>query len=132
MFKFCLSLPSKLRVVKLFLVIHKAFKEHLTSAIERPSLENFMYAYTLGEKITLHLTLFGAISVSDFTQPLYVLPPLSHWHSFVLFLFLLDMDNLLLWTVGSRAWETSRGISLVVSSVMILRFLSSQGFNLTI
>ncbi|WZZ15802.1 hypothetical protein YC2023_108891 [Brassica napus] len=36
-----------------------------------------MYAYTLGEKITLHLILFGAISVSDFTQPLYVLP-LSH------------------------------------------------------
>ena len=108
MFKFCLSLPSKLRVVKVFLVIHKAFKEHLTSAIERPSLENFMYAYTLGEKITLHLILFGALSVSGFTQPLYVLP-LSHW--------LLDMDNLLLWTVGSRAWETSRGISLVVSSV---------------
>ena len=80
-----------------------------------------MYAYTLGEKITLHLIIFGAISVSDFTQPLYVLT-LSHWHSFVLFLFLLDMDNLLLWTVGSRAWETSRGISLVVSSVMILRF----------
>ncbi|KAG5386127.1 hypothetical protein IGI04_037597 [Brassica rapa subsp. trilocularis] len=98
------TVKQKARIEKEFSLVSQAFKKHLPKAIERPALENFMYAYTLGEKITLHLILFGALSVSGFTQPLYVLP-LSHW--------LLDMDNLLLWTVGSRAWETSRGISLI-------------------
>ncbi|RID47153.1 hypothetical protein BRARA_I03773 [Brassica rapa] len=45
-----------------FSLVSQAFKKHLPKAIERPALENFMYAYTL---------------------------------------------------VGSRAWETSRGISLI-------------------
>lgn len=56
------TVKQKARIEREFSLVSQAFKEHLTSAIERPSLENFMYAYTL---------------------------------------------------VGSRAWETSRGISLI-------------------
>ncbi|KAL0652606.1 hypothetical protein Bca4012_095297 [Brassica carinata] len=56
------TVKQKARIEKEFSLVSQAFKEHLPSAIERPALENFMYAYTL---------------------------------------------------VGSRAWETSRGISLI-------------------
>ncbi|CAN7093328.1 unnamed protein product [Brassica rapa subsp. narinosa] len=56
------TVKQKARIEKEFSLVSQAFKEHLPKAIERPALENFMYAYTL---------------------------------------------------VGSRAWETSRGISLI-------------------
>lgn len=56
------TVKQKARIEKEFSLVSQAFKKHLPKAIERPALENFMYAYTL---------------------------------------------------VGSRAWETSRGISLI-------------------
>ncbi|CAN6974444.1 unnamed protein product [Brassica rapa subsp. trilocularis] len=64
------TVKQKARIEKEFSLVSQAFKEHLPKAIERPALENFMYAYT---------------------------------------------------SVGSRAWETSRGISLVSVFSMILR-----------
>ncbi|CAH8389698.1 unnamed protein product [Eruca vesicaria subsp. sativa] len=56
------TVNQKARIEKEFSVVAQAYKEHLPNAIERPALENFMYAYAL---------------------------------------------------VGSRAWETSKGISLI-------------------
>lgn len=56
------TVKQKARLEKEFSLVAQAFKEHLPNAIERPALENFMYAYAL---------------------------------------------------VGSRAWETSKGISLI-------------------
>uniref|UniRef100_A0A1J3FS42 Ribulose-1,5 bisphosphate carboxylase/oxygenase large subunit N-methyltransferase, chloroplastic n=1 Tax=Noccaea caerulescens TaxID=107243 RepID=A0A1J3FS42_NOCCA len=56
------TVKQKVRVEKEFSLVSEAFKQHLFNVIERPALENFMYAYAL---------------------------------------------------VGSRAWETSKGISLI-------------------
>lgn len=56
------TVKQKAQIEKEFSLVAQAFKEHLPNAIERPALENFMYAYAL---------------------------------------------------VGSRAWETSKGISLI-------------------
>ncbi|KAJ0246949.1 Rubis-subs-bind domain-containing protein [Hirschfeldia incana] len=56
------TVKQKARIEKEFSLVAQAFKQHLHNVIERPALENFMYAYAL---------------------------------------------------VGSRAWETSIGISLI-------------------
>ncbi|KAF8101943.1 hypothetical protein N665_0201s0239 [Sinapis alba] len=71
------TVKQKAQIEKDFSLVAQAFKQHLHNVIERPALENFMYAYAL---------------------------------------------------VGSRAWETSKGISLIPFA----DFMNHDGFSASI
>lgn len=79
--------------------------------IERPYLEDFMYAYALGEEVTsqvFHLALYLFLVLLNHVQSLI---------REVLYIVLVLHWITCCWTVGSRAWETSKGISLVLFSI---------------